>query len=106
MNQNLDSSSSNVVRQQEAPVEHVKSSFEQRLEAQRAEEHRRLQMQQEALQRQRAREQRPKEEPERQQQHTDTSREQQHRSASSRQQFTVGVPLSKPVLRHSCQEED
>lgn len=59
-------------------MERMKSSFDQHLEAQRAEERRRIQLRQEHLQLQREREQRLKEE----QQHTDTNREEQQRSVS------------------------
>uniref|UniRef100_H2U581 Golgi integral membrane protein 4a n=1 Tax=Takifugu rubripes TaxID=31033 RepID=H2U581_TAKRU len=60
---------------QDTPLEHMKSPFDQHLEAQRAEERRRIQLRQADLQLQREREQRLKEE----QQHTDTNREEQQR---------------------------
>ncbi|XP_056906153.1 Golgi integral membrane protein 4a isoform X1 [Takifugu flavidus] len=61
------------LHQQDTPLEHMKSPFDQHLEAQRAEERRRIQLRQADLQLQREREQRLKEE----QQHTDTNREEQ-----------------------------
>ncbi|TNN01645.1 hypothetical protein fugu_011027 [Takifugu bimaculatus] len=63
------------LHQQDTPLEHMKSPFDQHLEAQRAEERRRIQLRQADLQLQREREQRLKEE----QQHTDTNREEQQR---------------------------
>lgn len=68
------------VHQQQSSVERIKSSFDQRLEAQRAEERRRIQLRQGALQLQREREQRMKEE---RQQHSD-KREQRSASRSAR----------------------
>lgn len=53
------------LNQQDTPVERMKSSFDQHLEAQQAEEHRRIQVRQEDLQLQRERDQRLKEEQQR-----------------------------------------
>lgn len=63
------------LHQQETPAERIKVSWDQRLEAQRAEERRRIQMRQQALQLHREREQRLKEQEE-------ESNKQEPRSAS------------------------
>lgn len=60
-----------VVHQQQTPADGIRSSFERRLEAQRAEERRRIHLRQEALQLQREREQRLKEEEQERQRHAD-----------------------------------
>lgn len=75
------------LHQQEPPAERIKSSFDRRLEAQRAEERRRIHRQQEALRLQREREQRLKEEEEKRKEEEEKQRQeradkQEQRSAS------------------------
>ncbi|TWW77631.1 Golgi integral membrane protein 4 [Takifugu flavidus] len=88
------------LHQQDTPLEHMKSPFDQHLEAQRAEERRRIQLRQADLQLQREREQRLKEE----QQHTDTNREEQQRRRTAYENMDTDIVQGEED--HHTDDED